>query len=216
MSLAGLNLARLGTALAALALIAAAADPADRLADPGQEARARAIFQDVRCVVCQNQSIDDSEADVARDLRQAVRREVAAGHSDRQVRDYLVQRYGEFILLKPRFSLGNAFLWLGPFLIALIGLAALAIRARQPPRTESDLTAEEELGLRALREPLDAFALLRLSCVLQLAVRASESRMDTIGEANVRQLHYIAWRPVMVVRGRIKDRTGTWLPRRRD
>ncbi len=138
--------------LAALASIAAAADPADRLADPAQEARARALFQDIRCVVCQNQSIDDSEADVARDLRQAVRRQVAAGQSDRQVRDYLVARYGEFILLQPRFSLGNAALWLAPFLIVAIGAAVLAIRARRPLPRDPELTAEEAARLADLTE----------------------------------------------------------------
>jgi cytochrome c-type biogenesis protein CcmH len=147
-----MNLGRLVAILAALGCLAAAADPADRLSDPAREARARAIFQEVRCVVCQNESIDDSEADVARDLRQAVRRQIATGHTDNQVRDYLVQRYGEFILLKPRFSLGNAVLWLTPFLIALIGIVVMAARAGRAPRTEPDLSVEEETRLRQLND----------------------------------------------------------------
>jgi cytochrome c-type biogenesis protein CcmH len=147
---------RLVAALAALACLAAAPDPADQLPNAAQEAHARALFKEVRCVVCQNESIDDSEADVARDLRQAVRREVAAGASDQQVRDYLVARYGEFILLKPRFSLGNAALWLSPFLVVLIGLSALILRARRPQPTasptEAELTDEEEQRVKALQD----------------------------------------------------------------
>jgi len=151
-----MRLGRLAVVLAALACIAAAADPADQLPNPAQEARAKALFSEIRCVVCQNESIDDSEAEVARDLRQAVRREVAAGQSDAQVRGYLEQRYGEFILLRPRFSLGNAALWLAPFLIVLTGLTVLAIRARRsvpdPSAADSELTAEEESRLNALKD----------------------------------------------------------------
>ena len=142
--------ARLVVLLAALACLGAAADPADRLPDPAQEARARALFQDIRCVVCQNESIDDSEADVARDLRQAVRRQVADGRSDAQVRDYLVQRYGEFILLRPRFSPGNAVLWLAPFVIVILGGAFLILWLRKPPPSTPDLTPEEEERLERL------------------------------------------------------------------
>ena len=145
-------------ALAALALGAAAPDPADRLSDPAQEAHARALFVQVRCVVCQNQSIDDSEADIAHDLRQAIRRQVAAGRSDAQIRQYLTARYGEFILLQPSFSWGNAPLWLTPLGLALAGGAMLAWRARRPaaaPAAElttaelarlHDLGADEEPG----------------------------------------------------------------------
>jgi cytochrome c-type biogenesis protein CcmH len=82
----------------------AAADPAERLPDPVQEARAREIFREVRCLVCQNESIDDSEAALAGDLRQVVRDQVKQGRSDKQIRAFLVERYGEFVLLKPPFS----------------------------------------------------------------------------------------------------------------
>jgi cytochrome c-type biogenesis protein CcmH len=147
---------RMLAVLAALACLAAAADPADKLPNPAQEARAKALFSEIRCVVCQNESIDDSEADVARDLRQAVRRQVAAGQSDAAVRGYLVQRYGEFILLKPRFSIQNAALWLAPFLIVVIGVSVLAFRARRPPAgtppEAMELTPEEQKRLGALKD----------------------------------------------------------------
>ena len=140
-------------ALAAVACLGAAADPAERLPDPAREAHARALFQQVRCVVCQNESIDDSEADVAHDLRQAIRGQVAQGRDDDQIRAFLVERYGEFILLKPRFTVGNGILWLTPFLVILAGLGIFTLRAR---RTETasvvDLTPEEQARLRQLEE----------------------------------------------------------------
>jgi len=139
--------------LAALACLGAAADPADRLTDPGQEARARTLFEQIRCVVCQNESIDDSEADLARDLRQSVRAQIAAGRSDAEIRRFLVQRYGEFILLRPQFSLANAVAWLTPFVIVLAGGALLALRVRNdPPRAGGDLTPDEEARLERLRD----------------------------------------------------------------
>jgi cytochrome c-type biogenesis protein CcmH len=141
-------------ALAAIACLAAAADPADRLRDPGEEARARALFAQIRCIVCQNESIDDSEADLARDLRQVVRGQVAAGRSDDQIRAFLVQRYGEFVLLRPRFSPANALAWIAPFAIVAIGAGFLILRLRQPPPpTAPTLTDEEEARLAGLREP---------------------------------------------------------------
>jgi len=121
--------------LAAVLCIAAASDPAERLADPAQEARAREIFREVRCLVCQNESIDDSEAELAGDLRAIVRQQVAAGRSEAQIRDFLVARYGEFVLLKPPFSAGNLALWVGPFVVLLIGgvLMAVLLRRRADP-----------------------------------------------------------------------------------
>jgi cytochrome c-type biogenesis protein CcmH len=117
-------------AVAVLLLGAAAGDPADRLADPALEAHARALFRDVRCLVCQSQSIDESDAPLAHDLRQMVRSQVAAGRSDDQIRAFLVSRYGQFVLLTPRLSLGNAILWIGPLLVVAAGAAALATRRR--------------------------------------------------------------------------------------
>ncbi len=138
-----------GLLLAAVFLIGATADdPAERLADPAQEARARALFREVRCLVCQNESIDDSEADLAEDLRKAVRAQVAAGRSNAEVKRYLTDRYGEFVLLKPPFSPGYAMLWLTPFAIVLGGGAILILRARRPPATPP-LSPEEETALAA-------------------------------------------------------------------
>ena len=94
--------------LAAVFCIAAASDPAERLPDPAQEARARGLFREVRCLVCQNESIDDSNAELAADLRRLVRDEIKSGKTDEQVRAHLTDRYGEFVLLKPAFSWGNA------------------------------------------------------------------------------------------------------------
>ena len=136
--------------LAAVVCMGAAPDPADRLRDPAQEARARHLFQQFRCLVCQNESIDDSEADLAADLRQIVRQQVAAGRTDAQIRAFLVDRYGEFILLKPRFSPGNAVLWLAPAVIVLAGGAIFALNGRKRVRFEPALTADEELQLGAL------------------------------------------------------------------
>ena len=140
-------------ALAALVCLAAAPDPADELSNPAQEARARAMFEQIRCVVCQNESIDDSEADMARIVRQSIRTQIAAGRSDAQVRGFLVQRYGEFILRRPRFSLANAAAWLVPFVIVGAGGLVILWRARRPPPPPvSPLTAEEEARLAALRD----------------------------------------------------------------
>ena len=144
---------RLALILAALACMgAAASDPAEQLADPAKEARARTLFTQIRCVVCQNQSIDESDADLARDLRVTVRREIAQGWSDAQVRAFLVGRYGEFILLKPQWSLGNAALWLAPFLIVLGGGGVVLARTRRRDAPGVELTAEEEARLKQIRE----------------------------------------------------------------
>src|SRR5262245_17813435 len=99
---------------------AGAVQPDEMLADPALEARARALSRELRCMVCQNQSIDDSEAPLARDLRLLVRERITAGDDDRRVLDFLVVRYGEFVLLQPRFEWRTALLWLTP-LVALVG-----------------------------------------------------------------------------------------------
>jgi len=139
-------------ALCALMLAAAAPDPRDTLQDPAQEARARALFAEIRCMVCQNESIDGSDADMARDLRQVVRGEVAAGKSDQEIRNFLARRYGEFILLRPAFTTGNALLWGGPFVIVVAGFVLLALRRRKSFPLEEALTPEEERALKTLRE----------------------------------------------------------------
>jgi cytochrome c-type biogenesis protein CcmH len=95
------------------------------------EARARALSKELRCMVCQNQSIDDSEAPLARDLRMLVRERLQAGESDRHVIDFLVARYGEFVLLRPRFSWHTALLWLGPAAMLVIGACGIIVLARR-------------------------------------------------------------------------------------
>ena len=145
-----MNLARTAAALCAvICLGGVAADPAARLADPSKEARARAIFRETRCLVCQGESIDESDADLAGDLRAIIRRKVAAGASDGEVRRFLVARYGEFVLLRPPFSLTNALLWGAPFAVAAIGLGVLVIRRRSPEKPQP-LSADEEARIEAL------------------------------------------------------------------
>jgi cytochrome c-type biogenesis protein CcmH len=146
-----MRLGRLLVLFGALACLAAA-DPADQLPNRAQEAHARALFKEIRCVVCQNESIDDSDAEVAGNLRQAVRAQVADGRTDQQIKAYLVQRYGEFILLRPTFSAGNALLWLSPFLIVLAGAGVLILRARRTATPEARLTDVEEAKLRELND----------------------------------------------------------------
>lgn len=136
---------------AAVLCIAAASDPAERLTDPAQEARARALFREVRCLVCQNESIDDSNAELAADLRRLVREEVKAGKTDDQVRAHLTDRYGEFVLLKPAFSWGNAALWGAPVLVVLTGLGLMLLNFRN--RSEDrELSPEEAARLDHLPE----------------------------------------------------------------
>ena len=142
---------RLLAVCAAALCIAAASDPAERLADPAQELRARELFREVRCLVCQNESIDDSNAELAQDLRRLVREQVSAGRSDDQIRDYLIERYGEFVLLKPAFSAGNALLWAAPLIVVLGGLALLARTVRNRP-TDGELSASEAERLASLAD----------------------------------------------------------------
>src|ERR1700750_1813840 len=105
--------------------------PDEAMSDPAKEGRARALSQELRCMVCQNQSIDDSEAPLARDLRLLVRERIASGDSDAQVIDFLVARYGEFVLLKPRFERQTLLLWLVPPLLLIGGGLALFLYARR-------------------------------------------------------------------------------------
>ncbi|MGA2952579.1 MAG: cytochrome c-type biogenesis protein [Caulobacteraceae bacterium] len=137
--------------LAAALTLAAVGDPADRLADPVKEARARSLFRETRCVVCQGESIDDSDAPLAADLRRLVRAQVASGRTDGQIRGFLVARYGDFVLFRPPLSWTNLVLWVGPFLVALGGLALLITRERRPPAPPAaELSAEDEAKLARL------------------------------------------------------------------
>jgi cytochrome c-type biogenesis protein CcmH len=135
----------------ALAVPAFAVQPSEVLDDPVLEKRARELSAGLRCMVCQNQSIDDSDAELARDLRVLVRERLLAGETDEEVIDYVVSRYGEFVLLKPRFSMRNALLWSTPAILLLLGGGALMVyasrRRRVAPATLSD---EEERRLREI------------------------------------------------------------------
>ncbi len=128
-----------------------AVEPDEMLADPALEARARALSQTLRCMVCQNQSIEDSAAPLARDLRLIVREHVKAGESDKEILDYLVARYGEFVLLNPRVSAHTIMLWAVPGGILLLGAAwiALAFFRGKRPQPEK-LSREEERKLAEL------------------------------------------------------------------
>lgn len=141
-------------ALASVGLMAAEPAPApdQPLPDAGQEARARALFADVRCVVCQHESIADSPAGMAADMRRLVREEVAAGRTDEQVRRGLVDRYGDYILFQPPFRLGTLLLWLGPFALILGAGAALLLRSRRRRPDPDPLSSEEEAALARLTE----------------------------------------------------------------
>ena len=136
----------------AFANLAAAVEPEEQLKDPVLEARAREISAGLRCLVCQNQSIDDSDAPLARDLRLVVRQQLQKGASDREVRDYLVARYGEFVLLNPRFGLKTLILWLTPVLLLGGGiiLAGRVMRRQTLPTKANPLTPEEEKALSRL------------------------------------------------------------------
>jgi cytochrome c-type biogenesis protein CcmH len=149
---------RLFPLLAALLLCAPvlAVLPDEKLDDPVLEARARAITQTLRCVVCQNQSIDDSDAPLARDLRIVVREQLRMGKSDNATIDYVVARYGNFVLLKPPVEPATWALWVGPFLLLLFGSAALIFwrrRAQPAPLADAPLSPDEAKALEALSAP---------------------------------------------------------------
>jgi cytochrome c-type biogenesis protein CcmH len=155
-------LRRLVPLLAVLAVLAAepissATDPGEILADPSLEARARALSKELRCLVCQNQSIDDSDAELARDLRRIVREQLAGGKSDDEIIAFLTARYGDFVLLKPPVRPATLGLWFGPFLILVIagiGIAVWLRRRRGSGGVEAEaLSAEDQRRLEALLGP---------------------------------------------------------------
>ena len=128
------------------AMPALAVEPGEMLKDPALEARAREIGQALRCVVCQNQSIDDLQAAVAHDMRLAVRQRLVAGDSDQQVLAYMVARYGDYVLLEPPFKARTLALWLGPpalILVAAMALLAAAFRRRAPAAPQALNEAEQ-------------------------------------------------------------------------
>jgi cytochrome c-type biogenesis protein CcmH len=143
-----------------LALIAPTAafavNPDEMLKDPALEARARQLSEGLRCLVCQNQSIDDSNAPLAHDLRVLVRERLTAGDSDSQVINFLVARYGEFVLLKPRFELHNLLLWGLPPVVLVIGMIALFVTARRRQTVNLQtptLSVSEQQRVATLVEP---------------------------------------------------------------
>jgi cytochrome c-type biogenesis protein CcmH len=139
-------------ALTLAPLLARAVEPEEMLSDPHLEARARAISAGLRCLVCQNESIDESNATLAHDIRVLVRTRLLAGDSDQQIRDFLVSRYGNFILLKPPFEPGTYLLWLTPLLVLVGGGGAilLAARRKKSDAAAADLTVAEETRLAAI------------------------------------------------------------------
>ena len=143
----------LATLLIAFAVPAAAVQPDEILKDPALEARAREISKELRCLVCQNQSIDDSDAPLARDLRILVRDRLKAGDSDEQVMGFVVERYGDFVLLRPPFKSYTAILWAGPALFLIAGVGGVAIwhrRRRTAVRETAPLSADEKARVDAL------------------------------------------------------------------
>jgi cytochrome c-type biogenesis protein CcmH len=135
-----------------LALPAFAVNPDEMLADPALEARARAISEGLRCLVCQNESIDDSDADLAHEIRVLVRERLTAGDTDAQVVQYLVDRYGEYVLLKPVFAWHTALLWTAAPAILVIGGVVLFMAGRRKRKVvgQGELTAEEQRALDEL------------------------------------------------------------------
>ena len=131
----------------ALGGAAFAVEPSEILSDPALEARARAISEDLRCLVCQNQSIDDSHAGLAHDLRVLVRERLAAGDSDAAVKAYLVSRYGDFVLLKPPLQADTLLLWGLPFLVLTAGALSLLIGRRHPVAPVAPLSDAEQAAV---------------------------------------------------------------------
>jgi cytochrome c-type biogenesis protein CcmH len=141
--------------LLALAAPAFAVLPSEQLSDPALEARARHVSQELRCVVCQNQTIDDSDAPLAHDIRVLLRERLLAGDSDEQAKAFLVKRYGNYVLLKPPFETETYLLWIGPFLVLALGgvIAGFYLGGRSRMKPEPYLSAEERARLEDLLKP---------------------------------------------------------------
>jgi cytochrome c-type biogenesis protein CcmH len=157
-----LGIAGIAAAIFVIVPPALAVQPDEMLADARLEARARTLSRELRCMVCQNQSIDDSDAPLARDLRLLVRERIKAGDNDQQILDFLVSRYGQFVLLRPRFEWETAILWFTPLAVFLIGLAIsiAAWRARRSgaegaPESAARLTPAEERRLAEIMAAAD-------------------------------------------------------------
>lgn len=140
-----------GAALVASMQWAQAVLPGEQLSDPKLETRARAISQELRCVVCQNETIDDSDAPLAHDLRVLLRERIRAGDSDAQAKDFIVKRYGSFVLLKPPFRGDTFVLWLGPFFVLLVGGIGVALyMRRRGDSVTAALSADEEMQVQQI------------------------------------------------------------------
>ena len=140
-------------ALTAISAPSQAVEPSEVLADPALETRARNLSQHLRCVVCQNQSIDDSNAPLARDLRVILRERLKAGDTDEAANDYIVARYGNFVLLKPPVQVNTLLLWFGPGIIFILALLAFWTLIRKRPGKSADaasLTAAEREALQSI------------------------------------------------------------------
>lgn len=147
-------LAMLPALLLLVATHAYAIDPGEALDDPALEGRARALSSELRCLVCQNESIEESHAELAKDLRMLVRKRVLAGDSDEQVLDYVVERYGEFVLLRPPFEPATWGLWLGPLALLIGGGLGVYVFFRSTRRVgQSPLAADEQEALNRLMAP---------------------------------------------------------------
>jgi cytochrome c-type biogenesis protein CcmH len=131
----------------------AVSDPGEMLPNRAQEQRAEALGHQLRCLVCQNESIEDSNADLARDLRRIIRQRIVAGDSDKQVIDWMVARYGNFVRLRPPFNAMTLVLWGAPALALLIGFAAAFLGGRRRPPTPEPLTDTERQRLAELLKP---------------------------------------------------------------
>jgi cytochrome c-type biogenesis protein CcmH len=128
-----------------------AVEPREMLKDPALEARAREVSQQLRCVVCQNETIDESDAEIARDMRLLLRARILAGDSNEDVIAFLVSRYGDYVLLKPRFMASTYLLWFGPFIVLAIGAVVVYRRLRGTPAAAPlPLTPEEKAALEEL------------------------------------------------------------------
>ena len=132
-----------------------AVEPEEMLKDPALEARARAVTAELRCLVCQNQSVDDSDAPLAKDIRVLVRERIAKGDTDEQVRDFIVARYGKYVLLRPPFETDTLVIWLGPIVLLMAGLAlayAYVRRLNRSDATPKPLTSTEEDAVKRMLE----------------------------------------------------------------
>jgi cytochrome c-type biogenesis protein CcmH len=135
----------------AVAAPACAIEPQEQLTDPALEARARTLGQELRCLVCQNESIDDSNADLARDLRTIVRERLTAGDSDQQVLGFVTARYGDYVLLRPPVRAGTLVLWFGPVVLLVAAIIAMTLRLRRRAEAEpAPLSSEEDRRLTRL------------------------------------------------------------------